>query len=139
MWSRVAGCQVLLALPILELIMYRIPCVPSNQTILNGCRTPEEFAHGHSDGAINVPLKVHSSDGSRVNNPDFEAQMKQALAGKESSKIVCTCFAGRRGALAAEVVCGAGFTSVHNVIGGMGAWEAEGLPVNGKVKPPGSH
>jgi rhodanese-related sulfurtransferase len=36
-------------------------------------------------------------------------------------------------------VCGAGFDSVHNVTGGMGAWEAEGLPVNGKVKPPGGH
>ena len=56
--------------------------------------------------------------------------------------IVVSCYGGRRGALAAGLLQSAGFTKLHNVIGGLGAWSKEGLPTtapNNVVEPPEGH
>jgi rhodanese-related sulfurtransferase len=42
--------------------------------------------------------------------------------------LACICHTGRRSAVVAEALVGAGYDAV-NVFGGMDAWEAAGLPV----------
>ncbi len=74
-----------------------------------------------------------------VDNPEFDEQVKEKLGDKKEAAIVCTCFAGRRGGLAADKLVDAGFTSVSNLVGGMGAWVKSGEPVEGDVVAPGGH
>ena len=76
-------------------------------------RTPEEFAQGHIQGAINIP--VDSFDPAHL--PD---------AGNASRILYCR--SDRRSGVAAERLAQSGQTAVH-VEGGILAWQAEGRPV----------
>ena len=87
--------------------------------LLIDVREPDEFAAGHAPGSVLIPLGQLSS---RLNE----------IRGYEGKPVVLICRSGQRSARAAEVLVKAGFTSVHNVQGGMLAWEKAALPV---VKP----
>ena len=110
--------------------------VDNGSTLLD-VRTPEEFAAGHCDGAVNVPLKLIQG-GDMVPNPEFDAQLAQALPDKPAN-VVCTCYAGRRGTAAAERLAAAGFLDVHNIVGGMGDWVKADIPVSGQINPPSNN
>lgn len=69
-------------------------------------RSPAEFASGHIDGAINLPVQ---SIGSQLDQLD------------RSRAVVLYCRSGSRSGMAARVLANAGFTSVHN-LGPMSAW-----------------
>jgi rhodanese-related sulfurtransferase len=79
-------------------------------------REPGEFGTGHILGAKNVPLK--RIDAGEV---DFAKN-------KDKPLIVC-CDSGNRSAKAAAALRKLGFTQVHNLNGGIGAWRQAGLPV----------
>jgi phage shock protein E len=65
-------------------------------------RTPEEFAEGHLEGAINLNVE----DGS----------LQRALADLDpSATYIVYCRSGRRSAVAAEQMAAAGFTSVQDL------------------------
>lgn len=70
-------------------------------------------------------------------NPDFDAQVAAALPANTETSVICTCFGGGRGGHAAERLKAAGFQDASNLVGGMGSWAKEGLPVKGAVVPPG--
>jgi rhodanese-related sulfurtransferase len=72
-------------------------------------RTEQEFADGHPDGAVNVPIS-HMGGGGMTPNPDFVPMMEKAF-GKDA-KIIVGCKAGSRSARAAKILVGAGFTDV---------------------------
>jgi len=72
-------------------------------------RTEQEFADGHPDGAVNVPIS-HMGGGGMVPNPDFVAVMEKAF-GKDA-KIVVGCKTGVRSLKAAKALLAAGFTDV---------------------------
>lgn len=70
-------------------------------------RTPGEFAEGHVDGAINVPVQ------------DLEQRM--AELGPKDKPIVVYCRSGVRSRSAARTLTNAGYVAVHN-LGAMGRW-----------------
>ena len=77
-------------------------------------RTPGEFAGGHIDGALNVPVG------------DLSDRIGE-LEGWRGQEIAIICQSGGRSARAASMLEASGFT-VANVLGGMGTWKSEGRP-----------
>jgi len=73
-------------------------------------RSAEEFAAGHIDGAIHVPVA------------EIEARAATGALGAKGDPIVVYCGSGRRAAQAAETLRGAGFSNVVN-LGPMSNWE----------------
>jgi sulfur-carrier protein adenylyltransferase/sulfurtransferase len=86
--------------------------------ILLDVRHPEEFTAGHLPGAINIPL----------------AALHERLADLDRRlPLIVYCSNGVRSRAAAGVLGHAGFDEVHNLSGGLHAWEgalAEGLPAD---------
>ena len=78
-------------------------------------RTPEEFAAGHVDGAINID----------VEGGGFSAGIASL---DTAAPYIVYCQSGRRSAIAAETMVAAGFTEVYDM-GGIQDWVAAGLPV----------
>jgi rhodanese-related sulfurtransferase len=99
-------------------------------------RTVEEFAAGHPEGAVNVPVAF----GGMRPNPDFVPVVEANFARDE--KLVLGCKSGGRSARAAEMLASAGYSNVVNMDGGFlgryaptGAlaqpgWSDEGLPTS---------
>jgi rhodanese-related sulfurtransferase len=81
--------------------------------LLIDVRTPEEFASGHIDGAVNIPV---DSLQNRLNEvPDDQP-------------IVVYCRSGNRSATASQILAQAGYTHIYD-LGGLNAWTAQGFPV----------
>jgi phage shock protein E len=70
-------------------------------------RTEAEFAEGHVDGAINIPVQQL---GTRLGE----------LEPKESA-VVVYCRSGKRSSAAAQMLKGSGFAAVHD-LGPMSRW-----------------
>jgi rhodanese-related sulfurtransferase len=101
-------------------------------------RTAEEFAAGHPEGAVNVPVVFFRGGGSTP-NPEFVATV-QRIVGLDAPVLV-GCQAGGRSQRGAELLVAAGYGDVTNVRGGFGGardetgrivipgWRDAGLPV----------
>ncbi|MGD9956869.1 MAG: rhodanese-like domain-containing protein [Candidatus Nanopelagicales bacterium] len=76
-------------------------------------RTPEEYAAGHVDGAVLVPLHVV---------PLRTSELRRS----ETYYIVCE--SGARSAQATQYLLAQGYDA-RSVQGGMAAWRSAGLPV----------
>ena len=110
-------------------------------------RTVEEFAAGHPEGALNVPIVFLGERGATA-NPDFLAVVEKMI--RKEVTIFCSCKSGGRSKMAAEALLGAGYESVVNVAGGfsgardrngntvVAGWEESGHPV-GKGEPAGTN
>jgi len=72
-------------------------------------RTEEEFAQGHPEGALNVPVMLPGATG-MAPNPDFAKVM--AASFPPTAKIVVGCKAGGRSMKAAQLLAQQGFTDV---------------------------
>lgn len=70
-------------------------------------RSPSEYASGHLDGAVNIPV---SDLGGRL-----------AKLGKKDRPIVVYCRSGNRSGQAARILGAAGFTKVFD-LGAMSNW-----------------
>lgn len=77
-------------------------------------RTPEEFAAGHVQGAINIP---HTEMRER----------HEELDRYDDEQIVVYCRSGRRSGIAQRILQEEGFTNVENG-GGLSDLQAEGVP-----------
>lgn len=81
-------------------------------------RTPEEYARAHLPGAVNLDFYA----------PDFREQ----LAGLDPDvPYLLYCQSGNRSGQARAMMADLGFTTVTDVAGGIAAWEAAGLPLDG--------
>ncbi len=79
-------------------------------------RTPEEFAQGRIDGAININY--------------YADDFKDKLAGLDKNMTyVVYCRTGRRSAETFEMLRRAGFTAVYHISGGFERWLADDLPI----------
>jgi rhodanese-related sulfurtransferase len=78
-------------------------------------RTPEEFASGHLEGAVNYDIE----------GGQFSALIEPL---DRSKPYMVYCHSGRRSGIAADAMVAAGFTQVYDV-GGIADWMAAGLPV----------
>jgi rhodanese-related sulfurtransferase len=78
-------------------------------------RTPEEFAAGHIDGAVNY----------NVEGPDFAAQIG---ALDPAGTYAVYCRSGNRSQAAVAAMSQAGIPGIYELESGIVGWEAAGLP-----------
>lgn len=81
-------------------------------------RTPEEYAGGHLNNAVNI----------NVMGNDFEQQVAKL---DKSKPVMVYCKAGSRSAKAADKMQEMGFKEIYNLDGGIMKWESEGKPLAG--------
>ena len=101
-------------------------------------RTPQEFAHGHPDGAINIPIALRGPMGMQP-NPTF-VQAFRHLFPDRGQPLVLTCGSGPRSGRGCDLLAQAGYLHLANMLGGIeGApgipgWQKLGLPVSAEVQ-----
>lgn len=83
------------------------------EAVLLDVREPDEWRAGHAPGAVHVPL-------------DELTQNLDALP--RDRRIVAVCRSGARSERATKALRAAGL-QVDNLLGGMKAWQAAGLPL----------
>ena len=83
----------------------------AGEIVLVDVRTPEEFAEGHIEGAVNMPLDSF--------NPT-------AVPEEDGKETVLYCRSGRRSELAAEYLAEATGVPTTHLEGGIIAWEEAG-------------
>ena len=103
-------------------------------------RTEEEFAQGHPEGAINIPVVFLKPGMPPQANDSFLAVAQKVFP--QDKKLVVGCMAGGRSQRACEILEQAGYTDLINVRGGFGGardatgavvvagWRDAGLPVS---------
>ncbi len=94
------------------LAVQTVPDRPGDVTILD-VRTEKEWNAGHIDGAIHI----HGG----------KLQENFKLVPRDQP-VVVICGSGYRGSIAASFLKREGYDNVSNVLGGMSAWKASGLP-----------
>jgi len=80
-----------------------------NDLVVLDVRTPREFARGHIPGARHLPLERIGEGATLLEN-------------LKGARVVCVCASGKRSAIAAARLRGAGFRDVYNLSGGMMFW-----------------
>lgn len=78
-------------------------------------RTPDEYAEGHIEGAINIDYF----------SPGFKEKIQALDRGRP---YVIYCKQGVRGGKTLEIMKGCGFNRVVNIRGGIILWRSAGLP-----------
>ena len=103
-------------------------------------RTEGEFAKGHPQGAVNIPVAFPDPARGMMANPDFVSVVEKNFS--KDKKIIVGCQAGPRSTAASRMLEQAGFQDVSNMLGGFGGmrdqmgtvvapgWAASGLPVS---------
>ena len=103
-------------------------------------RTVEEFAAGHPEGAVNIPIAFHDPAQGMVYNHEFVEVVERHYA--KDRKLLLGCKAGPRSNSAANLLEQTGYQDVANVMGGFGGmrdpygevvvegWAGLGLPVS---------
>ncbi len=79
-------------------------------------RDAAEYAKGHILGARSMPLA------------ELERRVGE-LAKFKSRPVILTCESGNRSTNAVGILRNNGFANVHNLAGGLAAWQQAGLPV----------
>lgn len=103
-------------------------------------RTEREFANGHPQGAVNIPIAFPDPARGMVMNENFLKVVEANFP--RDKKIIVGCQAGPRSSAAAGLLQQAGFRDVANMVGGFGGmrdqrgmivapgWASLGLPVS---------
>lgn len=79
-------------------------------------RAPREYTEGHIAGAFNMNINDSGfAESVRTLNPD--------------KKYIVYCMGGGRGGRAVSIMNELGLSDAKNLVGGVTAWQAEGLPV----------
>ena len=93
--------------------------INDENTIVVDVREPSEFAEGHIQDAINIPL-------AKLADRAYE------LEGSKNLPILVTCQSGTRSLAAGKKLTSLGFTKISELRGGMYAWKDQSLPINKK-------
>ncbi|WIA22578.1 hypothetical protein OEZ86_009564 [Tetradesmus obliquus] len=88
-------------------------------------RTPEEFAAGHAEGAVNIPFMLSKPEG-MVPNAEFVQQVKQHFPNQDHPMVV-GCKAGPRSTRACAALA-QDYTSLVMNATGWDGWVAASLP-----------
>jgi rhodanese-related sulfurtransferase len=115
----VAACGASTTAAPVELVTAEEAAATITQTpdvIVLDIRTPEEFAGGHLEEAINIDF--YASD-----FPDKLSQLDR------NASYVMYCRSGSRSEQAASMMRQLEFTSVEEIDGGILSWTAAGLPI----------
>jgi len=84
--------------------------------LLIDVRTPEEFASGHLENAVNM----------NYFDSDFAAQLKTL---DKNKPVYLYCKSGRRSANAAQKLEDMGFVKIYDLDGGILNWNAKGFTI----------
>jgi rhodanese-related sulfurtransferase len=110
------------------------------QAVYIDVRTDREFAAGHPEGAINIPVALPDPVRGMAMNPQFLSVVEKNFP--KTKKIIVGCQAGPRSNAAAGLLEQAGYCDISDVIGGFGGrrdpmgnvvmpgWLGSGLPVS---------
>lgn len=90
-------------------------------TVIVDVREPHEYAKGHIENAINIPVTKFS-------------EKVKSLEKHKQHTIIVVCQTGNRASPACKTLIKSGFMSVFNVIGGMQSWEDSHLPIKSTHK-----
>lgn len=90
--------------------------INNDKVFLLDVREPSEYASGHLDRAINIP------SGKAVQRLD-------ELTAFKDRNIIVYCRSGARSTSVCVILAKNGFEKIHNLKGGILAWEAAKLPV----------
>jgi len=88
-------------------------------TVLIDVREPHEFAEGHISNARHIPL-------GKIEERAYELESSKA------NPVIVVCQSGTRSPTACKKLVALGFTQVHEMKGGMVAWQEDKLPVTKK-------
>ena len=104
----------LASLPV-ELTVQQVASIRENPNVaLIDVREPSEYAAGHIPGVKLIPLGSLPSRMNEIPKDKF---------------VVMTCRSGNRSGQATQFLRDQGFDNVHNMTGGINAWQQAGLPV----------
>jgi rhodanese-related sulfurtransferase len=107
-------------------------------------RTEREFAAGHPQGAVNIPVAQPDPARGMIMNADFVKVVESNFP--KDQKIIVGCQAGPRSSAAAGLLHQAGYQDVSNMVGGFGGmrdqmgnvvapgWSSLGLPVSQETR-----
>jgi rhodanese-related sulfurtransferase len=110
------------------------------QCVYIDVRTEREFAAGHPERAVNIPVALADPARGMVMNGDFVKVVESNFP--KEQKIIVGCQAGPRSNAAAGLLQQAGYRDVSNMVGGFGGmrdqmgnvvapgWSSLGLPVS---------
>lgn len=87
-----------------------------NKPLVLDVRKPEEFAEGHIQGAINMPMET------------IKDRIGEIQKYKEKP-VVVNCQRGMRSKAACSILKAQAFTQLHNLEGGLDAWASAKLPI----------
>ncbi len=87
-----------------------------DEPLLLDVREANEVADGRIKGARHIPLGALR-------------QRLEELEPWKSREVIVYCRSGNRSAQASDILCKAGFEHVHNLKGGVLAWQGENLPL----------
>ncbi len=90
--------------------------IKSDSVQLVDVRTPQEYAEGHIDGALNI----------NVQSDNFKVLAQRELS--KDSTVFVYCLSDRRSLDATEILTKLGY-KVVNLKGGIIEWKDDGLPV----------
>ena len=76
-------------------------------------RSIYEYAHGHTDGSVNMTVN---------------SLMSQMYTISKDRPVALICASGGRSSLGCRLLMSRGFNNVYNVRGGMSAWILSGYP-----------
>ncbi|MCX7074268.1 MAG: rhodanese-like domain-containing protein [Methylococcales bacterium] len=84
------------------------------KAVIIDVREKDEWNAAHIEGAIHIPLNEISN---RVSE----------LVKYQNQPVIMQCRSGARSAKAADILAKSGFTNVHNMDGGLNAWQKANL------------
>ncbi|XP_069493603.1 thiosulfate:glutathione sulfurtransferase-like [Ambystoma mexicanum] len=87
-------------------------------------RSPEEVSNGKIPASVNIPVDEFDQ-ALKMNPEDFKKKFSVDKPKPEHNLIV-HCQMGRRGARAAEIAMGQGYSKVQNYAGGYKEWSDKG-------------
>lgn len=93
-------------------------------------RTEKEFAAGHAQHAVNIPVSIPGPTGALVPNQEFISLVRKTFM--KDAKLVIGCKSGVRSARAAQMMMDAGYTNVVDQTEGWDGWTNAGLPTSTK-------
>ncbi len=109
---------------VMVLVNEAVQLINHKNALVVDVRTEKEYKEGHVMNALHIPLGMLDD---RI----------QELQAYKNHAVVMVCRSGARSAQAATKLKKQGFVDVHNIGGGMLAWERVKLPTTTKVgKPP---
>ena len=88
----------------------------TEKPVLIDIRTTDEYAAGHL--AASVQMDYYA--------PAFKDKLSKL---DKSAKYLIYCRSGKRSAAALKMMQDLGFSDIHDIAGGITAWQAAGLPV----------